>query len=113
MTSVRPKRILFICSRNRLRSPTAEAIFFGREGIEALSAGTSPDAELRVDADLIEWADLIVVMERGHSRNLARAFPALMRDKPVAVLGIPDDYRYMQPELVELLERRMADHLPM
>lgn len=108
MTSARPKRILFICSRNRLRSPTAEATFSGRDGIEALSAGTSPDAELQVDADLIEWADLIVAMERSHSRNLAKAFPALMRGKEVTVLGIPDDYRYMQPELVELLERKMA-----
>jgi predicted protein tyrosine phosphatase len=108
MTSARPKRVLFICSRNRLRSPTAEAIFSGREGIEALSAGTSPDAELLVDADLIAWADLIVAMERSHSRSLTRSFPALMRDKQITVLGIPDDYRYMQPELVDLLEQRMA-----
>jgi len=104
-------RILFICSRNRLRSPTAEAVFSGREGIEALSAGTSPDAELRVDADLIEWADLIVAMERSHRRKLMRDFPRLMRDKKIAVLGIKDDYGYMQTELVALLERAMAPYL--
>lgn len=107
----RPKRILFICSRNRLRSPTAEAVFSGRGGIEALSAGTSPDAELQVDADLIEWADLIVAMERSHSRKLVRDFSRLMRDKQIAVLGITDDYRCMQPELIALLERRMGPYL--
>jgi predicted protein tyrosine phosphatase len=108
---MRMTRILFICSRNRLRSPTAEAVFSGRDGIEALSAGTSPDAELRVDADLIEWADLIVAMERNHSRKLMRDFPRLMRDRQIAVLGIKDDYLYMQPELVALLERAMAPYL--
>jgi predicted protein tyrosine phosphatase len=111
VTSKPSKRILFICSRNRLRSPTAEALFSGRDGIEALLAGTSPDAELRVDADLIEWADLIVAMERSHSRKLVRDFPRLMRGKEIVVLQIPDDYRYMQTELVALLERRMEPYL--
>jgi predicted protein tyrosine phosphatase len=55
--------LLFVCSRNRRRSPTAEAIFSGMEGYEVLSAGTSPDSETIISADLVEWADLIFAMD--------------------------------------------------
>ncbi len=51
-------RILFVCSENRLRSPTAEAVFSKYEGVEAIGAGTNADAETPVTGDLIEWADL-------------------------------------------------------
>ena len=66
--------LLFVCSRNRLRSPTAEAIFSGMDGYEVLSAGTSPDAETVVSGDLVEWADTIFVMEGVHRRRLMRLF---------------------------------------
>jgi len=34
--------LLFLCSRNRLRSPTAEPVFADRPGVETASAGLSP-----------------------------------------------------------------------
>lgn len=104
-------KLLFICSRNRLRSPTAEAVFSAYEGIEALSAGTSPDAENRVSADLIEWADLVLAMEIVHRRRLQKQFGPLLRAKRVVVLGIPDNYKYMEPELVRILEEKAAPYL--
>jgi protein-tyrosine-phosphatase len=61
-------KLLFVCSRNRLRSPTAEAVFSSYPGIEFMSAGTNKDAETPVSAELIEWADGILVMERTHQR---------------------------------------------
>ena len=61
----RPVRVLFVCSRNRRRSPTAEAVASAWPGVEAVSAGTAPDAEARVSGDLIRWADRIVVMDGG------------------------------------------------
>jgi len=97
---------LFVCSRNRLRSPTAEAVFAGTPGVSVASAGTSPDAEQQVDPELIAWADLVLVMEGRHKRLLTRAFGPALRDKRLLVLGIPDDYAYMDPELVRLLESR-------
>jgi predicted protein tyrosine phosphatase len=103
--------LLFVCSRNRLRSPTAEAIFSAYEGIEALSAGTSPDAVNPVSADLIEWADLVFAMERVHKRRLQQKFGSPLRAKRVIVLGIPDNYKYMEPDLVRILESTVQPHL--
>ncbi len=101
-------RLLFVCSRNRLRSPSAEAVFSGRDGIEVTSAGTSNDAETPLSGDLIEWADIVLVMEPVHRQRLTQRFGALLRGKRVVVLGIPDDYGYMQPELVALLKARVG-----
>jgi predicted protein tyrosine phosphatase len=101
-------KLLFVCSRNRLRSPTAEAVFATCAGFETLSAGTSPDAETPVSGDLIEWADVIFAMESVHRRRLKQRFPPLLRNKKVVVLGIPDEYGYMDPTLVALLKSKVA-----
>jgi len=105
-------RILFICSRNRLRSPTAERVFANIPGIEVSSAGTSPDADSRVTRDDIEWADLIFVMEPTHRKSLVRMFAQAMRDKRVINLDIPDDYEFMDTELVRLLRERVSRAVP-
>jgi predicted protein tyrosine phosphatase len=104
-------KLLFVCSRNRLRSPTAEAVFSAYDGVEVLSAGTNPDAENPVSADLIEWADLVFAMESVHRRRLQERFTPLFRTKRIVVLGIPDDYKYMEPELVRILEAKVAPYL--
>ena len=103
----RPLRVLFVCSRARLRSPTAEAVAGGWPGVEALSAGTAPDADLRVSADLVAWADVVVAFEARHRRRLIEAFGPLLRDTPVHVLGVPDDYAFMDPGLMDLLRGRL------
>ena len=94
-----------------MRSPTAEAVFSGYEGIEALSAGTAPDAEMPVSAELIEWANIVFAMERVHRKRLRSAFGALLQNKRVVVLGIRDRYAYMEPELVALLKSKVASYL--
>jgi predicted protein tyrosine phosphatase len=106
-----PKRLLFLCSRNRLRSPTAEAIF-SRPGVETDSAGLSPDAEVILSPEQIEWADLILVMERIHRTRLNRDYGPHLKGKKVVVLGIPDDFDFMDPALVKLLESKCARYLP-
>ncbi|MGD1876402.1 MAG: low molecular weight protein tyrosine phosphatase family protein [Kiloniellaceae bacterium] len=104
-------RLLFVCSRNRLRSPTAEAVFTRYEGIEAISAGTAKDAETPLTADLIDWADIVFVMEKAQRAWVTQRFRAWLRDKRLVVLGIPDNYAFMDPDLVRLLERKVASHL--
>ncbi|RQT09060.1 low molecular weight protein tyrosine phosphatase family protein [Burkholderia contaminans] len=99
-------RALFLCSRNRLRSPTAEAVFAAWPGVETDSAGLAPDADTRVSAEQLDWADVVFVMERAHQARLAAQFGAHLRHKKVVCLDIPDRYAYMQPELVTLLERK-------
>jgi predicted protein tyrosine phosphatase len=106
------KRYLFVCSQNRLRSPTAEQIFSMRADIEVSSAGTNNDAENPLDAEQIEWADVIVAMERQHRNKLQRRFKSALKSKRLVVLDIPDDYEFMDPELIKLLQAKMLRHLP-
>jgi len=106
------RRILFLCSRNKLRSPTAEAVFASHPGIEVDSAGLSPDAVVPLSSEQIEWADLIIVMERVHQQRLNRKFRGSLRGKKVVVLNIPDDYDAMDPALIRLLKARCAPYLP-
>jgi predicted protein tyrosine phosphatase len=94
-----------------MRSPTAEAVFSGYEGIEVLSAGTAPDAVTPVSVDLIEWAEIIFVMERHHRDKLRARFGKLLETKRLVVLGIRDEYDYMEPRLVEILKAKVSRHL--
>ncbi len=104
-------RILFVCSENRLRSPTAEAIFSQYQGVEAIGAGTNPDAATPVTADLIEWADVILVMEKSHQNKISKKFGEHLKNKKVGVLDIPDIYDYMEPVLVQLLENKVPRYV--
>jgi predicted protein tyrosine phosphatase len=104
-------RALFLCSRNRLRSPTAEQVFAAWPGVETDSAGLTPDAVVPLEPDQIAWAELIFVMEQAHQRRLKSRFSRHLHGKRVICLRIPDDYAYMQPELVALLEQRAGPFL--
>lgn len=103
--------VLFICSRNRLRSPTAEAVFAKWPNVETDSAGLAPDADVQLDADQLNWAEVIFVMERSHQRRLLQRFGSRLRGKRLVCLDIPDDYVFMQLELIALLEKRVGPYL--
>ena len=104
-------RILFICSLNRWRSPTAEQVFAQYPGVECTSAGVNRGAENVLTAELVEWADLIFVMERSHQTKLTRQFSAHLRGKRVVCLNIPDRYPFMDPALVQLSQAKVTPHL--
>jgi predicted protein tyrosine phosphatase len=98
-----PLNVLFVCSRNQWRSPTGEQVWRRHPRVNARSAGTSAGARRVVSAADLAWADVVLVMEDKHKSRLLAEFRALLLHKPVHVLDIPDDYKYMDPELVELL----------
>jgi predicted protein tyrosine phosphatase len=106
------KNVLFICSQNRLRSPTAEQVFSTWPGLEVTSAGLNNDAESPVTPELLAWADLIFVMEQAHRNKLSKKFRASLNGKRVISLGIPDDYEFMDPMLVKLLNDKVPQFLP-
>ena len=106
------KHFLFVCSQNRLRSPTAEQIFSRRGDIEVASAGTNHDAENPLTSELVRWADFIVVMERTHRNKIQKRFRSDLNGKHIICLDIPDDYEFMDPGLVRLLHARMSRYLP-
>lgn len=105
------RNFLFICSENRLRSPTAEAVFSKYPGINAIGAGTNSDAETPVSGDLIEWADVIFVMEKSHRNKVSKKFREQLKDKKLAVLDIPDNFECMQPELITLLKTKVPRYV--
>ncbi|MGB7623301.1 MAG: low molecular weight protein tyrosine phosphatase family protein [Terriglobia bacterium] len=104
-------KLLFVCSQNRFRSPTAEAVFKTYPGVEALSAGTNHDAETPISEDLIEWADVVLVMEKSHRNKLTRKFKSAFRTKRLVVPGIPDEYEYMDTELVRILQAKVPRYV--
>ncbi|WP_029574636.1 low molecular weight protein tyrosine phosphatase family protein [Acinetobacter sp. P8-3-8] len=103
---------LFICSRNQWRSPSAERVFSVGYGISTRSAGTSKHAKHTISLKDIAWADLIFVMEQKHKQNIKEKFPNQLQHKKVIVLDIPDDYQYMDEELIEILKQVMQPYLP-
>jgi predicted protein tyrosine phosphatase len=106
-----PRKLLFICSRNRWRSPTAEKLFDGRDGMQARSAGTEAGARIKVTAGHIGWADFIFVMEKKHLRRLREKYEAELTGKRVICLNIPDEYQLMQPELIQRLQAAVEPYL--
>jgi len=105
------KKVLFVCSQNRLRSPTAEQIFSMRADIEVASAGTNNDAETPLTAELVAWADIVFVMEKEHRHKLQRRFKKHLKARLIC-LDIPDDYQFMDPLLVSLLQSKVGRFLP-
>jgi predicted protein tyrosine phosphatase len=102
------RNILFICSRNQWRSPTAEQTWRKHPLLSVKSAGTSPSARRKVSDDDIRWAEVIFVMEEKHKSRLVAEFTSLIKNKTIHVLDIPDEYKYMDPELVEQLEQSVG-----
>ncbi len=105
------KRALFICSANRLRSPTAEQVFAQWPDVETDSAGLANDATTVLSPDQLRWADIVFVMEKAHRSKLSKRFKPHIGGKRVICLDIPDDYDFMDPVLVRLLERKAGPFL--
>jgi predicted protein tyrosine phosphatase len=106
-----PTKLLFICSQNRIRSLTAERIFGGVDGFQVRSAGTQPVARIVVTEGQIGWADIIFPMEKSHCNLLRQKFGAALDGKRVIALHIPDEYQFMQPELIDELKIKVGQHI--
>lgn len=105
------KRALFICTQNRLRSPTAEQIFSSWPDVETDSAGLGNDATTPLSSEQIAWANIIFVMEKAHRNKLSAKFRQFLNGKRIICLDIPDDFEYMQPELIRILEVKAGKFL--
>lgn len=103
------KRVLFVCTGNMDRSPTAEALLKGKEGFEVKSAGTWIYSRTRISKDLIDWADVIFAMEVHHKKVITQI--SLEAEKKTIVLNIPDIYRRNDPELIKILKEKLSKYL--
>lgn len=100
--------LLFICSRNQWRSPTAEAIFKNHAIYKARSAGTEKSARIKVSQKLLDWADIVFVMEKNHKERLEKNFSI---GSEVIILEIPDEYKFMDPELIDSLKTALSPYV--
>jgi protein-tyrosine phosphatase len=103
--------ILFVCSRNQWRSPTAEQVYKNHSGLNVRSAGTEPSARIKLSAKTILWADVIFVMEKKHKQRLQDKFANEAQEKQIIVLDIPDDYQFMDEELIEDIKAKVDAYL--
>ena len=104
-------KVLFVCTQNRLRSPTAEKVFSARPRLEVRSAGVDKESKVQVDRELLEWADVVFVMERRQRNIIHKKFKDLYQKKRIICLYIPDEYDYMDAVLIELLKESVTPHL--
>lgn len=104
--------ILFVCSRNQWRSPTAEAIYKNTPAVNVKSAGTEPSARVKLTAKNIAWADIIFVMEKRHKQRMMEKFLTETQQKQIVVLDIPDEYGFMDEELIEEIKTKVDSYLP-
>jgi predicted protein tyrosine phosphatase len=102
------EKLLFVCSQNRWRSLTAETLFADSQRYDARSAGTEAGARIKLTAGMLGWADQIFVMERKHLDRISQNFPDIVQTKAVTVLDIPDEFGFMDEELIEILHNRLA-----
>jgi len=107
----RALNILFVCSRNKWRSRTAEKIFKNRGHDNIKSAGTESTAQVRVTEQLLKWADKIFVMEEKHKSRLQRDFNDFATNNKIVVLGIEDEFKFMDAELIEILNISVQPYL--
>lgn len=105
------RKLLFVCSQNKLRSLTAEKLFEGFPTYQVRSVGTQPDARIVITEGHIGWADLIFCMEKSHLNRIRRKFPEALQGKRVICLGIPDEYDFMDPELIEELRGKLGPYV--
>lgn len=105
-------KILFVCSRNRRRSLTAETIFKDVPSWEVRSAGTEEGARIKITPGHLGWADVIVVMEKRHKERLRQKYSDLLDGKAFVCLFIPDDYEFMDAALVAELKAKVHEQFP-
>jgi predicted protein tyrosine phosphatase len=103
------KKLLFVCSQNKWRSLTAEKILENHDDFWVKSAGTENGARVKITAGLIGWADIIFVMEKKHRSRIQEKYKEYITEKPLYVLNIPDDYQFMDKELIEILLNRIGE----
>ena len=102
------RKVLFVCHLNRVRSATAERLFCKRSDLDVRSAGVASDAMVRVNARMLDWADMVITMDEGQRQALQQMFPEHPALPHVVCLQIPDEFTFLQPELVTLLQERVT-----
>jgi predicted protein tyrosine phosphatase len=106
-----PRKILFVCAQNKIRSVTAERMFAGSQRYQVRSRGIANDARVKLTEGDIGWADLVLVMEKNHKNRIAEKFPEKVVGKKIVCLFIEDIYDPMEEDLIAELRRKLGPYL--
>ena len=94
-----------------MRSYTAEVIYNSECLYSAKSAGTERTARVKVTKDLLLWADIIFAMEEKQAEYISNEFVDLVGNKKIIVLGIPNNYYFIEPDLIKLINNKVDTYL--
>jgi predicted protein tyrosine phosphatase len=100
--------ILVICGKNKRRSRTAEYMFKNDQRFNIRSAGLSPKSDRKISENDLNWTDLVLVMETDHRAKIKDIYRHLKLPK-IEVLNIPDEYEYLDEELIQILNDKVND----
>ena len=103
-------KILFVCGKNKWRSPTAQNIYRNDPRIEVKSAGVSGKSPHPISNSDLLWADLVLIMESKYKSRILGLFRDI-RLPPIKSLDIPDEYEYMDEELIEIIKSGAEYHI--
>lgn len=106
------ERILFVCTANLDRSPTAEDLYRDDPRYDVRSAGTALFAATPLTRDLMLWADRVFVMNEKTDRHYTMIkvrFPEVSR--PIVDLDVEDRWRRGHPELIRVILKKLEPHL--
>lgn len=106
-----PRKLLFICAQNKIRSVTAEALFAGHPWYQVRSRGVAKDARVALTANDLTWADLIFVMEKDHKERIVKKFRDVVPARRIRCLFIEDIYEPMEPALIDELRRTLVPYV--
>lgn len=95
--------ILFVCSQAKLRSRTA-AIVCKNASNSTKYCGTDADADVPITQELVDWADVIILMEQHHRNKVRRKFKG--QSHKMQVWGIEDKYDFMDDVLCHIINRK-------
>ena len=98
------KNLLFICNLGKNRSRTAAELY--KKHYSTKSAGILENALTSLTGEMLEWADIVFVMEKKQLDFIREKFPRQFYKKRIVCLDIPDIYDYMvKPLGLELKEK--------
>ena len=105
------KRVLFVCTQNKVRSLTAEHLYRVRPDLEVKSCGTATFAKNQLSKELLNWAEAVFTFDESHMEAIAKNFPTEAQGKPVICLGLPDIFTYKSDALVVKLTAKIEPYL--
>ena len=105
------KRVLFVCTQNKVRSLTAEHLYRGRPDLDVKSCGTATFAKNQLTAELMNWAEVVFYFDDSQIEVIEKCFSKEAQEKPVICLGLADVFTYKSDALVVKLVTKLEPYL--